>query len=474
MTRARRKRNGARVSGKASRAHGARARRSRSGRIVRAAVLADEGLYFYGRDVEPCDTKDIKTIVDLLTIAERYNCAQLWILPRTSLYDRLCRHNKKLFRVEDARGWEYVPKELRNMTSGWRDNSRHQIIFPGAIDSQWLLETITDPRELLTAIRWLVKTTGVLPSIPTRTARKMVEASITKPPLACNSDLTIFADYKAPELDYLRAPRGDESVRLYVHGIDKNYMFLSACAIHLGDGDYEVRGAGEFDGSLPGIWRANIKGTQGDALSLCRLRGMEDETDAGKFWYYTPTLRLARDLGAEVEIESAFVWRNTRKVLNEFSKKMRAGVLQRDELRGAEQIAAKSLKDAYTHFIGWLARNSGENGQPFWRPDWRSMIVDTAYERLIRNIVKIYDESGLMPFGIHRDSLLYFSDEPDARALLAPLKDDGAIYKRVFTSPARDVVELIGAGYSVSKLAGELKKRWRAKPHGSKRKRTAE
>src|ERR1043165_2750890 len=455
--------------------------------MMRAAVLADDGLYFRGRDVQPIDTKQIQNIVDLLTLAERFNCVQVWILPGSDLFKRLARHHKKLFKVADAQGWNYVPRELKNMVSGWRDNSRHQILFPGTFEvadgarrllvNQWALEKITDARDLLAAIHWLIKTTGVYPSIPTRTARKIVEESIKKsrkPLKPCESDLSVFSYYKAPDIDYLRAPSADEVSRLHVHGFDKNYMFLSACPIHLGDGNFETLTGGGFDKTLPGIWKATISGGRADVLALCQLRGCEDEEEAGKFWFYTPTLALAEEYGATVEVEAAHVWRETRIVLNGFYKIVRAGVLQRETLKGPEQIAAKSLKDAYTHFIGWLARNSGESGQPFYRPDWRSLIVDTAYQREIRNIIKVADETGMMPFGIHRDCLLYLSDEPEAaRAFPSPLTGEGAIYKHVFTASGGDLMKLLKGDVSISKVAGELKRQWKGARHGSKRRREA-
>jgi len=252
-------------------------------------------------------------------------------------------------------------------------------------------------------------------------------------------------------------------------------MFLSACAVHLGDGDYEARGPGEFDRRMPGIWDATITGGRMDVRGFCNLRGCEDVETEGRVWYYTPTLTLAQDFGAKVEVRAGYAWRETRKVLNEFSKKMRAGVLMRAELRGPELIAANSLKDTYTHFIGWLARNNGVNGQAFYRPDWRSEIVDTAYERLIRNVITVKDETGLMPFGVHRDCLMYLSDEPDAaRALPAPIMGEGAMYKHVFTASGEEVIKLIRAGYSAAKIATELKQRMKkGARRGANRRRKA-
>jgi hypothetical protein len=441
---------------------------------MKSGVLADDGLYFDGRDVQPIDTGAIRTIIDLLNLAEQYGCSQVWLLPESKLYERLKRNNKRLFKIEDLQGWDFAPKELKNMVTGWRGNKRRQLIFSGAVDAHWPLETITEPRALLRAIAWFVEHTGVYPSIPTRTARKIVEASITKPLIKCESDLTIFADHKAPELEYLRQPQVDEAGRKYAHGFDKNYMFLSACAINLGDGDYDARAGIPFDKHLPGIWQATIKGGRADVRALCELRGIEDIEEAGRFWYYTPTLELADDCGAEIIVEAAYVWRNGRRVLEKFYKTVRAGVLMRDELRGVEQIAAKSLKDVYAKFIGWLARNYGENGQAFWRPDWRSLIVDEAYQRLIRNVIKVSDATGMMPFGVHRDCLLYFSDEPDASRFPSPLAGAGAQYKHVFTASSDEAMKLINSEYSVSQLAGELKKRWKGgRAYGSKRSRKA-
>lgn len=442
---------------------------------MRAAVLADHYLYTDGGEPQSVNTAELKTVVDLLNLAERFNRAQVWLLPGSDLLARLCRNHKRLFRVDDAQGWKYAPSdELKTLLSGWRDNSRRQIIFPGALDVQWELETITEPRALLRAVAWMVTHTGVYPSIPTRTARKMVEASLSKPLAKCESDLNIFAENKAPELDYMRRPGAAELGRAHVYGFDKNYMFLSACAIHLGDGNYTTRAGMPFDETLPGIWRASITGGRADVRDLIKLRGCEDAEEAGRFWYYTPALALARECGAEIQVDVAHVWPSTRKVLDAFAGKMRAGVQRRAELRGAELKAANSLKNSYTHFIGWLARNNGANGQPFWRPDWRSLVVDTAYQRLIRNVIKIADAGGPLPFAIHRDCLLYFSDETDARALLAPLAGAGAIYKHVFTAPARDVAEMLAGDCSAATLAVELKRRWKgARRDGSKRRRKA-
>jgi hypothetical protein len=287
--------------------------------------------------------------------------------------------------------------------------------------------------------------------------------------------LNVFADHKAPDIDYLRQPLADEARKLYVHGFDKNYMFLSACSIHLGDGDYETRDGGAFEANLPGIWQASIKEGRAEVAELCKLRACEDVEIAGRFWYYTPTLALAEWYGARIKVRRAHVWRETRKALDYFYKKVRAGVIQRAELAGPELIAARSLKDSYTHFIGWLARNSGENGQAFWRPDWRSMIVDEAYARELRNIVKVIDETGMVPVGIHRDCLLYLSNEADAaRALPAPLTGADAMYKHAFTASGGELMKMIDAGLSVAKIANGLKTKWEGvQARGTKRRRAA-
>jgi hypothetical protein len=433
------------------------------GKRMKAAVLSDAGLHFDGADVRAVNTKELNTLAELLELAETAGCVQLWILPGSKLFERLRRHHKKLFNCPGT-DWNFAPRELSNMVTGWRNNLRYQIIFPGAVTQHWPLELITEPRDLLFAIKWLINQTGVYPSVPTRTARKIVEASIKKPLLPADS-MDIFAEHKAPDIDYLREPTIEDAGRKYVHAFDKNNMYLSACAIPLGDGDWTAWCGKKFDRNFPGLWEAKITGGHPTFRQLLNLRGDEG-------WFYTPSLALAEDLGFTVDVGCAYVFPRTRKVLEDFYQTIRRALILGSGLAGPELVAAKSLKPVYTHFIGWLARNTGENGQAFWRPDWRSLIVDEANARLLRNVFKVYSQTGELPFGIRRDCLLYFSDEPfHAAALPAPLTGDGAAYKHVYTFKAGEVLKLMADGYSIHRLDTELKRRWKEKNNAPRRKR---
>jgi len=203
------------------------------------------------------------------------------------------------------------------------------------------------------------------------------------------------------ELSWVRTLGLEERARRYLHSYDKNATWLGAAGVvELGVGGREERrdaGGVAFDKRLPGYWHARIGGEER--------------------WCCTPTVAWAVERGQSVAIDHAYVWTEHSRGLETWYKGLRQArlALQEDERAGG-RLALGALKLTYAQAISsfnsaWMK----DKGSPFYRPDWRHLVVAQANANLSRALHKM-EAAGYAPVAVHKDAVYLVSDEEDAVA----------------------------------------------------------
>ena len=248
----------------------------------------------------------------------------------------------------------------------------------------------------------------------------------------------------APDLIWVRPLTQEERERCaYVHAYDKNAMYLGASsALPLGLGLPEhvtastagEEGAGlTFDKRLAGYWLARIEYTPPAGMPNPFAAPMHATDASGAGWYLSPMVELAYQIGAQVTLQEAHVWRSSHRIMAPWYERMRdarADLLARSADSTGDSTAATlalgALKATYTQTIGWL--NGGwlrasETPEDLYRPDWRDSVMAQAAANLYRELLKVQTESGRVPFALDTDCAYFASDTPDALAACpAPLQ----------------------------------------------------
>lgn len=319
------------------------------------------------------------------------------------------------------------------------------------------MSEITDAKDLFDAVAWLVQTIGVYPSYPIRTAKLLVEATrAEKLQYVPSNDYTPFLNHDCKQILYLRKTLSREEKKAkYVHAFDKRNMFLSASNIELGENGYKVF-SGDFRSDIVGLWCVDL------SFNFSLIDGktfVADVVKEGqKVWHYTPTLKLASDIGAQINVYSAYVWDKPKRPLERFYSIIRDGI--NTGVNSSGEIAAqKSLKSLYTRFIGWMAHEPNGRIEPYFRPDWRSLIIATANARLLYNLRRVEAEKGIKPFGIRFDACMFFSDEPDPeQAIPHPFTGAARTYRHIYTVDAEKVRAMIKDKKSVGQIDDACKR----------------
>lgn len=220
------------------------------------------------------------------------------------------------------------------------------------------------------------------------------------------------------DLSWKRALTPEESAQEWLLAYDKNSQYASACTgARLGSGEpEEISAPIEFSTEklVAGVWHCKISGEiPFDGLGLPHPTDGKTE---GYFWTYT--VKLLIELGYTVEIDHAFIWRESHTILRPFAEllwKARAalGFRERYTVDEARAAAQGLVKDMMNHSIGTLnSRKFLKDGGKWFRPDWRELLRDNAKYQMFRRILKNY-EDGYRLLGAHVDCLFYASQEKD-------------------------------------------------------------
>jgi hypothetical protein len=186
-----------------------------------------------------------------------------------------------------------------------------------------------------------------------------------------------------PERHYV-ADELAEAREGYLHAFDINGMYLAACSsAELGFGAAVHAKAPVFDPKRPGYWRALIKDAGRGAAPRPYL------CDGKPYWYTTPMVELALELGATVKIREAWTYPEHHRWLAPWYEHLRDArtALMADRSPEAA-LALGAVKATYAQTLGRLAGRWLQPGDEMFRPDWRHTVVSRARANMERHLVK--------------------------------------------------------------------------------------
>ena len=390
---------------------------------------------------------------DLLDLAAAAGVSQIWIparishslgLPHELPADVEARAGIPHPFIDDAAATHDLrPAGLAAWIYGWSRSDRdHAVDLVFAAYDESPFAEIEDPDRLLAELAAFNDATGIrYRRSPGATGTALLRSLHRGPraiKLAPPPPWPMPATKPAQETDFgwWRSLRG-----YYEHGqelvtaFDVNGMYLAACssvACGVGDNVHETAPI-VVDGS-PGYYRAQIRTPTPpafvDPFDYGTLNG------DGSRWFSAPTIALAVELGADVEIVEAFRWPSSHRYLTSWYERIRDARLVLD---GAALAALKAL---YRITIGWLGGSFHDDADELYRPLWRHSIMATARANLYRRVRAIGLATGRYPFAVDVDCLYYAGDVPEG----LPISPQLGKFKRAGTAPIGDVAEILATG----------------------------
>lgn len=226
------------------------------------------------------------------------------------------------------------------------------------------------------------------------------------------------------ELVWHRPPTDVEAGQQWLHGYDVTAMYLAgANSLPVGlDVEAEhVEAEGiPFDHTRPGLWKLTAPvDYPGAGLMPQMVDAVWIDRDGGS-WVTTPTLNLiVRDWKREVSISEAYLWPSKARgarIFDDFYEAGRDALYSLPRTGDVETLRRRrAVKALYTAAFGRLAQRlpNGQQGGPWWRPDWQRMIVANSAAKLLRVVAKVGQDTDRWPVAIITDGLYYTSDDPD-------------------------------------------------------------
>lgn len=213
------------------------------------------------------------------------------------------------------------------------------------------------------------------------------------------------------EADWLwEAPRRP-SGRVVV-ALDVNAAYLAAASsLRTGVGAVGHERAPDLTTLRPGYYFATITPPSG-------LR-LPSPFPAGEAWVATPTLQLARDVGADVRVTEAWTWREHARPLEPWYRVLRDARAQLGEKRAgayppdeAARLALGVVKLMYGPLLGGRVASErwDRTDDPLFRPDWRHAVIATARANLFRHLLRLPVAWRRRLWAIATDALYFVTD----------------------------------------------------------------
>lgn len=210
-----------------------------------------------------------------------------------------------------------------------------------------------------------------------------------------------------------RRLRGRPTDDGYVLAYDVNGQRLAACSrLRLGVGEPEHfpidRGQGidPKDCTLPGY---------------LHVRAVRDPFPGripppfAPGWHTTPRVRMAAQLGVELDLDDAWLWPEHVNYLDPFYETMRharSALLARKDEKGA-RLATGALKQAYLQPFGRLrATRAAAQGSLHYRPSWYDHVIG---QELAREYLRLHQlaDCGVPVLAVYFDTIIIESPTPD-------------------------------------------------------------
>lgn len=462
---------------------------------INIAVLADDFLYFCP-DAKLIKRKvTVQTPFDILQIAMDVNVHAVWVLPETNL----SKNATKEWCEGDNENWGIKNRQYTNCghatsIAGYKKKEARSenetgktitIMFPEW--GHWNLDEVTNPITLLGAVSYLEDVLGErIDCQPMTYGRRLMigynENNTTKgwiQPVNIHKAIP----EKIQAVDCMWTKKLDESAlnAMVNDGLswlavyDKNSQYPGACTgtkLGVGTPVHEMQPTFDVKSPLTGLYHCKITGESPEGFDGVQLPHPTDGRTEG--WFLTYTVQLLFELGYTVEIEEAYVWKESHVIMRVWAEKLwncRSQLqtgnplcnVTRYKNQAARDAAYQAIKPILNASLGMLA--SGKHKQDldkfeavlcnpdatekdrqyatlalsWYRPDWYALIIDRARTLMFRRIKK-FQGSGSVLLGVQTDALFYATSTPDHDQALPSMMDRATLlggFKRKFKKDIR-------------------------------------
>lgn len=262
-----------------------------------------------------------------------------------------------------------------------------------------------------------------------------------------------YARREAPAFDnchvdgisWTRKPTAEERAMPYAVAIDANGQFLGTMSnVEVGIGSARIiREPVEFDPSKPGYWRVEVPELDWRFPQVSPLAGK------GPMWLPTPKVAELVELGQDVSPVEAQIYDERSRYFDKAQRAYRAAreLCHRNMDDPAYAALLAQLKVEYSAGVAAFA-SMDYRGSEFYYPHWRHHVIGQSEANLSRKLRQIHAATGHAPVAVHRDAVVYLTDDPDPAALVAGTRlriDPYALgqFKHVATSDPADVLALM-------------------------------
>jgi hypothetical protein len=320
--------------------------------------------------------------------------------------------------------WDKTEKFVQSI-HGWRKPAGGQksidLIWPQF--TRWAKDrgqpawgSLASPKQFLMVIHWLeqalkIDVKGSPASTGWSLAKSLHHRQITETPDKKLASLH-FDARSAFDLIDSRVPTEEELRRKYLIKLDKNSAYIAAAKS-------EFYGVGTpthsslYAEDAVGVWRVNIHTLADVPFPIV--------TRTGERWLASPLVRLLRTRGYEVEVCEGYVFLEKYMLLKAWSQRIwDARISFRDEpqrwpfetSRKHAEAACKMIAVATIGITAYGQFRAGEESDKE-RPDIKLITIARNYEIMDHNIMKAWQEDGILPVLIFKDCVCVLVDDLD-------------------------------------------------------------
>lgn len=307
-------------------------------------------------------------------------------------------------------------------------------VIISSIDSETKLRTAEDASGILEALWAFRAATGgfcyrIDPAVTFSTMFRLQHSKGT----SLKADM-LPAEFPAPmrsnttisDLNWIRPLSAAEiATGKWVHVLDKHAMYLAAMSsLPVGFGIPFYEADLDFDGRKAGYWRATVTLPSNYERYCLPHPGDAQQRRfvSGPRFYTTPTLILAKELGASITITEAWLFPDSHRPFETIYRTLGGAQERLRKLNNTPaSLALNIVKSLYSKGVGNLAarkKRDSDELEDFYRPNWRDFIIAQARANIIRNMIK----TGLRPFAIRTDAIYLISDSPDPMVAAGKLR----------------------------------------------------
>lgn len=414
-------------------------------KTIHAVLTADKMYYttptvsggykFYQIDIDTA-----ATVLDVVALMQEHRIDVMWMTPG-SPYAQWTTDN-----LGDIAEYDMTVSTSKNGTSSrllknitgwkragtWEEKRLLTLTWPERTPMQWFpskTPQALDPMACLSAIHYAGLTLNTeINANPGVTGRSLISACnsgkrrlyLSKPEI----DMTTLPDDLGYDMDYLRVL--DQSVSVFddlvLLALDKNSEHIAAASssyLGVGTPEHTVLGRDSLITSdvwketskLPGYWLVDI-----DPSDLPERHPLRIDT-RGRLqrWVTTPIMQWLQRNGVAGCVLETWLWPEGKRILDTtattiWDARQALSVDSSPSMKynPGKELGYYTIKRIATAMIGLLGNATAAKYKPEWyRNDWRVTVIEDGKVRILDQVAKIEEHSGIQPIAITVDEVWY-------------------------------------------------------------------